>query len=68
MRHNPLYGDVIIDYPAMVYWPDEFIPLDIQRQVIFVDEMDHHERAGYSVNLQEGNYKNNWQAAAVDHN
>jgi hypothetical protein len=25
--------------------------------------MDHHECAGYTVNLQEHNYENDWQAA-----
>ncbi|KAJ5198759.1 uncharacterized protein N7498_007876 [Penicillium cinerascens] len=67
VRHNPLYGNVTIDHSAVNHWPDEFIPSDIQQQVICVDNTDHHERAGYSVNLQEGNYENDWQAAEDNH-
>ncbi|KAJ5195493.1 uncharacterized protein N7498_008931 [Penicillium cinerascens] len=31
-------------------------------QVIYLGNTDHLERAGYSVNLQEGNYENDWRA------
>jgi hypothetical protein len=58
-----LYGDVTINHSTLDQWPDDFIPSDLQQQVICLDETDHHERAGYGVNLQEGNYENEWQAA-----
>lgn len=66
VQHNPLYGDVTIDHSVVDHWPDEFIPSDIQQQVICLGDTDHHERAGYCVNLQEGNYENDWQAAEVN--
>lgn len=68
VRHNPLYGDVTIDHSAVDNWPDDFIPSDLQQQVICLGDTDHHERGGYSVNLQEGNYENDWQAAEDNHN
>jgi hypothetical protein len=67
VQHNPLYGDVTIDHSAVDLWPDDFIPSDLQRQVICLGDTDHQERAGYSVNLQEGNYENDWQAAEDNH-
>lgn len=63
VQHNPLYGDVTINDSAVDHWPDDSIPSDLQRQVICLSDTDHHERAGYSVNLQEDNYENDWQAA-----
>ncbi|CAG8102726.1 unnamed protein product [Penicillium nalgiovense] len=63
IQHNPLYGDVTVAHSTIYNWPDEFIPSDLQQQVISLDGTDHNERVGYSVNLQEGNYENDWQAA-----
>jgi hypothetical protein len=63
VRHNPLYHDVTIDHPTINDWPDEFIPSDLQQHVIWLGETDHHERAGYTVDLQDNNYENDWQAA-----
>lgn len=63
IQHNPLYGDVTVAHSTIYNWPDEFIPSDLQQQVISLDETDHNERVGYSVNLQEGNCENDWQAA-----
>lgn len=63
IQHNPLYRDVTVARTTVENWPDDFIPSDLQQQVICLDETDHHERAGYSVNLQKGNYENDWQAA-----
>ena len=63
MQHNPLYRDVTIDHSTINDWPDEFIPSDLQQQIICVSEADHHERAGYTVDLQDDNYENDWQAA-----
>lgn len=39
-------------------WSDEFIPNEIQDNIITLDKVDHHEREGYSVNLESGNYEN----------
>ena len=63
VQHNPLYRDVTIDHSTINDWPDEFIPSDLQQQIICVSEADHHERAGYTVDLQDDNYENDWQAA-----
>ncbi|KAJ5318263.1 hypothetical protein N7476_004683 [Penicillium atrosanguineum] len=52
-----------VHHSTVDHWPDGFIPSDLQRQVICLGDTDHLERAGYSVNLQEGNYENDWQAA-----
>jgi hypothetical protein len=60
IQHNPLYGDVIVAHSTIYNWPNEFILSDLQQQVISLDETDHNERVGYSVNLQEGNYENDW--------
>ena len=67
MQHNPLYSDVTIEHSGMDQWPDEFVPSEIQQQVICLSSTDHHERAGYSVNLHEENYENDWQAAEDCH-
>jgi hypothetical protein len=47
-------------------WADDFIPMELRDSIICVDETDHHEREGYTVNLQEGNYENDLQAAEDD--
>jgi hypothetical protein len=40
------------------YWSDDFIPLELQDNMIYVDEPDRHEREGYMENLQIGNHEN----------
>jgi hypothetical protein len=65
-HNNPLYQDVQISHSTMAGWPDDFIPSAIQQDMICLDETDHDERTGYSVNLQEGNFENDWQAAEDD--
>ncbi|KAJ5370019.1 uncharacterized protein N7496_006111 [Penicillium cataractarum] len=67
VQHNPLYGDIAVEHSAMDEWPDEFVPSEIQQQVICLSSTDHHERAGYSVNLHDENYENDWQAAEDCH-
>jgi hypothetical protein len=54
---------VTINHSAVDDWPDDFIPSDLQQHVICLRETDHHERAGYTVDLQDRNYENDWQAA-----
>jgi hypothetical protein len=44
-------------------WADDFIPPDLRDNIICLDESDHHEREGYTVNLRTGNYENDLQAA-----
>jgi hypothetical protein len=63
VQHNPLYRDMTINRSTINNWPNKFIPSDLQQQIICVNEADHHERAGYTINLQDNNYENNWQAA-----
>lgn len=62
IQHNVLYQDVTIDHSVINNWPDDFIPSDLQEQVM-LGEADFGERAGYTVDLQEHNYENDWQAA-----
>jgi hypothetical protein len=63
VSHNYLYQEVMINHLMMNDWPDDFIPHELQDHIICCDKADHHKREGYIVNLQEGNYKNDWQAA-----
>jgi hypothetical protein len=37
VQYNPLYEDVTIDHSAIEHWPDDFIPSDLQQQVICLD-------------------------------
>jgi hypothetical protein len=44
-------------------WDDDFIPPEIQDNIICLGRPDHHEREGYTVSLQAGNYENDLHAA-----
>jgi hypothetical protein len=44
-------------------WSGEFIPPELRDNIIQLDEPDHREREGYTVNLAQGNYENDLQAA-----
>lgn len=44
-------------------WTDEFIPPELQENIICVDESDSLEREGYSIELDGVNYENDFQAA-----
>ncbi|EPS29066.1 hypothetical protein PDE_04014 [Penicillium oxalicum 114-2] len=66
VQYNPLYQDVTIDHSAVDEWPDDFIPSDLRQHVVCLGESDHHERTGYTVDLQEHNYENDWRAAEED--
>jgi hypothetical protein len=48
----------------MENWPEDFVPSDLQQDIICLDGEDHDERSGYNVNLQTGNCENDWQAAS----
>jgi hypothetical protein len=63
VRNNYLYYELTINHPMMDSWSDEFIPPELQNSIIYLDEADHHEREGYTVDLQRGNYENDFQAA-----
>jgi hypothetical protein len=67
VEHNPLYRDVTIVYPAIDSWADDFIPTELQDHVISLTDTDHHERAGYAIDLEGYNYENDLQAAEEDH-
>ncbi|KAL2782782.1 hypothetical protein BJX66DRAFT_345523 [Aspergillus keveii] len=47
-------------------WADDFIPSDLQANIISSNDSDHHERVGYTVDLEDHNYENDWQAAEDD--
>jgi hypothetical protein len=51
-QHNTLYQDITINQSTIDGWDDEFIPEELQDHIIFLTNTDHHERAGYIVNLQ----------------
>jgi hypothetical protein len=66
VQYNPLYRDITINHSEIDGWADEFIPEELQDHIICLTDTDHHERAGYTVNLQDHNYENDWQAAEDD--
>jgi hypothetical protein len=57
-RHNHVYYNVTINHDMIGTWDDDFIPADLQENIISVDQPDGHEREGYSVHLDTGNYEN----------
>ncbi|KAH7029969.1 hypothetical protein B0J12DRAFT_768917 [Macrophomina phaseolina] len=63
VRHNHLYRHLTVNHPMIDGWSDDFIPPELRDNVICLDEPDHHEREGYTVRLQTGNYENDLQAA-----
>jgi hypothetical protein len=63
VHHNHLYRTITINYPVIDDWGDDFIPPELRDNIICLDGPDHHEREGYTVNLQTGNYENDLQAA-----
>ena len=60
---NPLYHDLAINYAMVDSWPEDFIPPEIADNITCLTTPDHHEREGYTVNLQHGNYENDLHAA-----
>jgi hypothetical protein len=62
-RHNHAYYNVTINHDMIGTWDDDFIPADLQENIISVDLPDGHEREGYSLHLDTGNYENDFQAA-----
>ncbi|KAH6668246.1 hypothetical protein B0J14DRAFT_488315 [Halenospora varia] len=66
VQHNHLYRDLTINYAMIDGWNEEFIPPEIRDNIICLRGSDHHERGGYTVNLQTGNCENDLQAAQDD--
>jgi hypothetical protein len=44
-------------------WADDFIPPEIADNITCLTDSDHHEREGYTVSLEGGNYENDLHAA-----
>jgi hypothetical protein len=63
VQHNHLYHDITINHTMIEGWPDEFIPPEITDNITHLENPDHHEREGYTVSLQTGNYENDFHAA-----
>lgn len=63
VRYNRVYQNTTINHQMLDTWSDEFIPPELQENIISVDLADSHEREGYSIHLDSGNYENELQAA-----
>ena len=63
VQYNYLYRDLTVNRPMIDDWTDDFIPPELRDSIICLDEPDNHEREGYTVDLQTGNYENDLQAA-----
>lgn len=63
VQHNDLYHNITINHPMIDSWPDEFIPPEVANNITHLENPDHHEREGYTVSLQSGNYENDLHAA-----
>jgi hypothetical protein len=63
LQHNHLYHNLTINHTMIENWPHDFIPREITENITCLKSPDHHEREGYSVNLETGNYENDLQAA-----
>jgi len=61
--HNHLYRDLTINHGLMDGWNADFIPPEVRENITCLRDSDHHEREGYTVSLQTGNYENDLQAA-----
>jgi hypothetical protein len=62
VQHNHLYRDLAINNAMMDNWSGDFIPPEIRDNIICLGSSDH-EREGYTVSLQTGNYENDLHAA-----
>ncbi|KAH8587824.1 hypothetical protein B0O99DRAFT_640674, partial [Bisporella sp. PMI_857] len=63
VRYSLLYHDLTINHALMGGWSEDFIPPEIRDNIICLGSSDHHEREGYTVNLETGNYENDLHAA-----
>lgn len=62
-RHNYVYCNVAINHSMLDTWDDDFIPSDLQDNIVSISPPDGQEREGYSVHLDTGNHENDFQAA-----
>ena len=62
VQPNLMYRDVSINHRIMNSWIGDFIPPEIRDNITCLANPGHHEREGYTVNLQVGNYENDLQA------
>ncbi|KAH9203071.1 hypothetical protein DL95DRAFT_508538, partial [Leptodontidium sp. 2 PMI_412] len=63
VRYNHLYHDLAINYDMISGWGEDVIPPEIRNNITCLKSSDHHEREGYTVSLQSGNYENDLHAA-----
>ena len=56
VQHNHLYHDLAINYTMIDSWANDFIPPEIADNITCLTNPDHHEREGYTVSLESGNY------------
>jgi hypothetical protein len=62
-RHNHVYCNVAINNAILDTWDDDFIPSDLQENIVSISLPYGQEREGYSVHLDTGNHENDFQAA-----
>ena len=63
VQHNHFYHDLIINNIMIKNWFKKFISFKIADNIIYFENSDHHEYEKYTVNLQNENYENNFDAA-----
>ena len=62
-RHNHVYSNTTINTAMLDAWNDDFIPSELQENIVSIGPPDGQEREGYSVHLDTGNYENDYQVA-----
>lgn len=63
VQHNHFYRNITINYPMITDWGDDFVSPELRDNIICLEELDHHDREGYTVRLRPGNHENDLQAA-----
>ncbi|KAN0083232.1 hypothetical protein V8E54_002320 [Elaphomyces granulatus] len=58
------YRDLMVNYPLLASWPEDFIPSQISIHVSHLDVPDHSKRESYVANLESDNFENNLQAVS----
>ena len=64
VSNNCHYRDLMVNYPLLASWPEDFIPSQISINVSHLDVPDHSEREGYVANLESDNFENDLQAVS----
>lgn len=65
MANNPLYKNIRINHRLLDTWEDQFIPSGITDNMVQCDP-DHYKRVSYAIDLCDGNYENDLDAAIAD--